>query len=214
MLEAREVAVAAEVERPEPDLVQRLLPFIPREGPAGALLDMLEGCLHRRAVGDRLEQGQGLLRLRRRRVLGLGLVQPVVVEQAAAQVVGQTLVVRDLDLGEQAMRGRGGRALVDPHEAGGGIAPPVHEDRRNAALRLIGVPDALPDAVVALGEGSGRGGQGGSQRRRRSARQPRQKAATIEAGPNHFACLLQTLVRPPSAGDVALSMIWFSLNHQ
>ena len=73
--------------------------------------------LHRQAGADRLEQREQLARLVGRGVLRLGLIEPVVVEQAAAEVVGQALALRDPDLGEQTVRGLAAGGLVDHHEA-------------------------------------------------------------------------------------------------
>ena len=109
MLEARQVAIAAVVERAEPDVEHDLLPFVVRVGLTTLPPEMLARGLQRQAGADRIEQGQQLARLRGRGVLGLGLIEPVVVEQAAAEVVGEALALGDPDLGEQAVIGRPAR---------------------------------------------------------------------------------------------------------
>jgi hypothetical protein len=183
VLEPGQVAVAAVVERPKPDVEDELLPRGIGIAPPALALEMVARDLHRRAAGDRVEQGENLPRLRRRGLLDLGLIQAVVVEQRPAEIVAQALVVRDLDLGEQAMLGVAAGRQVDLDVTLPLVARAPGRERRNAAPGLVGVPDSLIDP----GRGRQRPpGAAGGQRQKRSTRpETKQEAATIGQGSAH-----------------------------
>ena len=138
---------------------------------------------HRGAAGDRVEQGENLPRLPRRGLLDLGLIQAVVVEQRPAEIVAQAFVVRDVDLGEQAMLGIAPGRHVDSDIALPLVARAAGHERRNAAPGLVGVPDPLIDT----GRGRQRppGAARGQWHKRGARPETEQEAAAIGQGSAH-----------------------------
>ena len=86
VLEAGKVEVAPDVELPEPEFEDQLLPRVGRVARAVLAFQVRARRDHRRGVRDRLEQREDLARLCRLVVLGLGLIEAIVVEQRLAQI--------------------------------------------------------------------------------------------------------------------------------